>query len=62
MMASDRFYCTAERPWTEADGPSVHENAKVIRAADDTAFSSGNKTRYRCPHCEIEFEVTEADY
>lgn len=61
-MPDDRFYCTPDRPWTENDGPSVHENAKVIRHADDVAFSSGNKTRYRCPNCEAEFDVTEADF
>lgn len=59
---SDRFYCTAEQAWTSDDGPAIHEDAKVIREADDIAFSSGNKTRYECPHCKIEFEVTEADY
>jgi hypothetical protein len=40
----------------------IHPDAVVIREADDIAFSAGNKTRYRCPNCALEFEVTEPDY
>ncbi len=51
--------CTALEPDQDC---RIHPDAVVIRHADDTAFSGGNKTRYRCPNCALEFEVTEADY
>ena len=55
-MEDKRFYCTAQSPWTKADGRSVHEDAVMVRQADNIAFSYDNKIGYRCPHCELEFE------
>ena len=60
MTTPDRSLpCTAGVPSTLA---RTHPDAIVIREADDIAFSAGNKTRYRCPNCALEFEVTEPDY
>ena len=63
------FLCTKDNPWTEEkakkvnpDGQTAHADAIVIRDADDTAFSTGNRTTYRCPNCGLEFSVTEPDY
>ena len=63
MRRSNRHICTKRDPWTAKKGKFArHPDAVVTRDADDTAFSCGNKTRYHCPNCGIDFSVTEADY
>ena len=60
---SDRHVCTADDPWSpDKSDFASHPDAKVTRDADDTAFSVGNRTRFHCPNCGIDFAKMEADY
>lgn len=46
----------------KAPGMWSHPDAKSIHNVDDAGRYGGNYTRYKCPNCNLVFEVDDPDY
>lgn len=48
--------CTAENPWDRVPGWRWQHPAAVEITTKD-GYPGGDLVTYRCPHCDLEFEV-----
>ncbi len=53
-----RYVCTKGQPWEEGKGRSIHPEAELFRQVHDNTAIHNDYDVYKCPHCELEFEVT----
>ena len=54
-MATERYVCTKENPWTKDKGMACHPDA-----VDVGTCSEGCCDDYLCPWCKLKFRVENA--
>jgi len=49
--------CTADDPWSPEKAKRARHNDAVPIGEQQDGWPSGDIQRYRCPHCEHEFDL-----
>ena len=53
-----RSVCTKNQPWKPGKGKAIHPEAILVADDYDSTGCHDDFSRYRCPHCGLEFTVT----
>ena len=56
-QVSERYICTAEKPWRKEYGTPVEHPDAVYSGQQMNGWPSGDTQGYKCPHCGLYFEV-----